>query len=196
MIRTAMDTDNLAALDGAFPIIMTYSDLVPVPSQLQVRFPNSELVLIDRKLGDPSGQASIIDIEPGAWDVSEARSWFEAKIAARVPFLTAYSDRAELAAIDAALAGVPHFRWIATLDGTVHIPGYTPLRSPAVVQILDAAHSGAPIDISLVLEDNWHPTLAVPDISAALTSAESALTATNTAVAAMQAVVRDLMAIG
>lgn len=162
-IRFMIDTDNLTDLTGHVEILATYSDLVPVPANLQAKFPHSVIVLIDRGLGDPSGEASVFDIEPGALTIAEAVSKYDAQKAKGVKYLTAYHDRAETDAVKAGFGKRPVYHWIATLDGTAHIQAFKPLFTPAVIQCLSATELGYHADGSLVLEDSWHPTLDTTD---------------------------------
>lgn len=164
MIRVAFDSDVLGDLPaGLAPVLMTYSDLVPTHTalnELSDKHPHSEIVLIDRNAGDPLGLASVADVEPGCLTAAQLPGWFERKTKNKIEYLTVYSDRADLPAIDDALRGTgheSHWRWVATLDGTVDITGLKPLHRPAVVQILGAARLGIHADMSLVLEPGWHP---------------------------------------
>lgn len=159
MVRIMLDTDNLADLDGRFELLATYSDLVPDTAALaglRARFPDSEIVLIDRGLGDPTGQASIADIEPGALGAGALPRWVAEKKAAGIRYLTGYCDRDNLPGVEA-IARHQIWHMVATLDGTCHIAGFTPMRGPAVVQILGEQQLGVHADLSLVLEDGWHP---------------------------------------
>ena len=163
MIRVMLDSDQLASLpSGMVPLLSTYSDLIPdlaALAALQRQHPGSEIILIDRGTGDPTGLASVADVEPGALTVAGLPAWFARKTAAKIDDLTVYSDRADLDAIDAVLKGTGHeghWRWVATLDGTVDITGMPPLRRPAVVQILGSGQLGLHADLSLVLEPGWH----------------------------------------
>lgn len=165
MIRLACDTDTLDDLDGHFPIVMTYSDLVPNPPELRAKFPDSELVLIDRGLGDPSGEASIADLERGALTVDHFPAWFDAKVSQGVKYITGYVNRSNLAAFNAVLNGRHPFRWVATLDGTLVIQGFRPMREPALVQFAGASATGAHIDVSAVYEASWHPQGTAPNLA-------------------------------
>lgn len=158
MIRFMIDTDDLSKLTGHVELLATYSDLVPHPEELQNEFPNSTLILINRGLGDPSGTASVFDIEPGALTPQQAVREYDAQYAKGVKYLTAYHDRSEADAVAAAFGQRPHFNWDATLDGTAHIKGYDPLHSPAVIQCLTSQDLDYHADGNLVFEDNWHPT--------------------------------------
>lgn len=162
MLRVALDTEDLEALGPLAPIMLTYADLVPNPTQIRARIAPSVLVLIDRKLGDPSGEASICDIEPGAWAPGEFPGWYDQRASHGIKFLTGYADRDLMPEVDAAMGHRNFWRWLATLDGTLHAPGYAPLHSPALVQNLGAQSVGANFDMSIVMEDQWHPT---PDLS-------------------------------
>ena len=167
MIRVMLDTDVLADLDGHFEILATYTDLIPdmaALDRLRAEFPDSTVILIDRALGDPTGQATIADVEPGAMMIDQLPGWVSEKRAAKPAgweYLTAYSDRNDLPAIKA----IQHeglWHWVATLDGTAVISGYTPMHAPAAIQILGESQIGIHGDLSLVLEDAWHPRRPFP----------------------------------
>lgn len=161
MIRFMLDSDKLADLPaGAAPVLGTYSDLVrsaDVLSQLRQLHAGSEIVLIDRGLSDPTGLASVADVETGAMKPSDLPAWFDRKATAKIGWLTCYSNRANMAACDEALGARPHWRWIATLDGTCHITGFDPLRGPGLIQFAGENLLGLHADASLILNPNWHP---------------------------------------
>lgn len=157
-VRTMIDTDNLAALDGHFELLATYADLIRSEEELKAlraKYPHSTLIFIDRGLGDPLDIATVADVEPGCLTVADLPGWVARKKAAGKKHLTGYCDRADLPAV---LAIERHglYHWVATLDGTAFIGGFRPLHGPAVVQILGAAKLGIHADLSLVLEDGWH----------------------------------------
>jgi len=160
MIRLMLDSDNLLDLPaGIAPLLATYSDLLPTHAalnQLADRHPDSEVILIDRGLGDPLGLASVADVETGSLSVSRIREWHSRKTAQHIQDITVYCSRDWLPAVEGALSGLAWFKWLATLDGTCALPGFTPLRAPAAVQCFSAAMLGIHADGSLVLEDQWH----------------------------------------
>jgi hypothetical protein len=162
MIRIMLDSDKLGDLpSSAAPLLSTYSDLIGSPAalrELQAHHAGSKIVLIDRGMGDPTGLASVADTETGALAPSQLPAWFGRKQRHQVPFLTSYCNRDNLAECDRELQGVTHWRWVATLDGTavLALPGYTPLRRPAVIQVLGADKIGVHADLSLVYNDSWH----------------------------------------
>lgn len=166
MIRVMLDSDKLGDLPpGIAPLLATYSDLVPTIAflaLLQEHHKGSEIVLIDRGLGDPTGLASIIDREDGAVPLGQLVPKYQSMVDRHVRFPTVYSDRNDLAACDEVLAAAgfdEHWRMVATLDGTawLELPGYQPLHRPAVIQCLSAAMTGIHADGSLVLNPGWHP---------------------------------------
>lgn len=173
MIRVMLDTDNLSIMGPWAPIMATYSDLVEDYETLQFRVSPSKLILIDRKLGDPTRLASVCDIEPGAWAPEEYGDWYDLKGRQGVTDRAAYCDRSELAAVTESAHGRAFYRWVATLDGTAHIDGCTPLHAPDAVQILGDVAVGSHFDLSLVYNAGWHATedLAwVPSVKATLAS--------------------------
>lgn len=160
MIRFGEDSDVIDDLTGEASIVFVYSDQVPDHNAylaLVHRFPQSEVVLIDRGLGDPTGLASVIDVENGAWAPGEARAWCERKQAAGVKYVTVYVNRSNIATVQADLHGITVYWWVATLDGTCHIEGFTALAGPTLVQFATATMLGRNADGSLIFDHNWHP---------------------------------------
>lgn len=174
MIRTALDSDDLSAFTTTTDFVLTYTDLVPDAAAFEARYPAQQVVYIDRKLGDPGTKASIIDIELGAFSVADIVPWFEERFHKGMRWLTHYSDRNDLPAILAELAGRNMWQWVATLDGTVHVDGYTPLFRPDIVQILGSDKLGIHADFSLVLNPGWRPSPESQQLTAAVNSLESA----------------------
>lgn len=169
MMRVMLDSDRIdiiLALNGAAPLLATYSDLVPHPDDLQKKLTHSKLVLIDRKLGDPSGKASVCDIEDTLFTPQEFPGWYDKKKAAGIEDLTAYVNRSNIAEVDKVAGNRSFFRWVSTLDGTCHIAGFPDLRAPAAVQVLGSAQVGVHADLSLVYENQWNATqeLAAADL--------------------------------
>lgn len=159
VIRVAIDSDTLSALTGHAEIIMTYSDLVTDEAAFRALYPHSTVLFIDRGLGDPGNKASIVDYEPGTVTLAQLHDKIVAMNERGEKFPTAYHDRADSADVHAALEGVHHYNGVATLDGTVFVPGDKPLFEPAFVQILPAGKVGIHADLSLVLMDSWNPTV-------------------------------------
>lgn len=164
MIRFMLDSDNLSDLDPVAELLMTYSDLVSDPASLQKKLAPSKLILIDRGLGDPSGTASVFDIERGTLTIAQAVTEYDRKKSAGIEYLTVYGNRSNIGAIDEAFGNRKPWRIIATLDGTSHIAGIRALHGPAAIQCLGADALGIHADGSLVFEDAWHPqaTLTLP----------------------------------
>lgn len=158
MIRTALDSDSLLAFGIQVDFALTYSDLVTDPAGFEAEHPRKQVVYIDRGNGDPGNKASIIDVETGAHRIADIAPWYDHKAAAHVAYLTFYVNRSNLLAAEAAVGGRHMFRWLATLDGTIVIPGFTPLVGPDLVQIAGASATGVHADFSLVLNPGWHPS--------------------------------------
>lgn len=159
-MRTAIDSDDLsvlAGLDGRADFLLTYADLIDSEAllvHLRGETSHSELVFIDRGLGDPLDLATIADIEPDALGVAGLPEWVAGKRAAGKQWLTGYCDRNDL---DAVVAIVRHRIWhfVATLDGTMHVDGWAPLHGPALIQVLGENALGIHADLTVVLEDGW-----------------------------------------
>jgi hypothetical protein len=183
VIRTALDSDNLADFTTNVDFILTYSDLVTDAPAFEARYQHQQVVYIDRGTGDPGNKATIIDIEHGAYSAEHAPGWFDAKTRARLSYLTYYCSRSGINSVIAALAGRHMWQWIATLDGAVAIPGYSPLRSPDLVQCLPAAMIGIHADFSLVLSDAWRPAPTPARLATAMADLGNAARATQNAAA-------------
>lgn len=152
------DSDDVTVLAGpefAGCRIATYADLV-TPKMYEAAA--GRMKVIDRGLGDPHGLATIADIEPGCLTVDagaqKIRQWHQEN--RHQP--TAYHDRNEWQAVTHALAGVPYFTWIATLDGTANPDGIR----PDAVQIIGEAKIGLHVDMSVVWNDRWFPLPSGP----------------------------------
>lgn len=166
MIRFMLDTDIAADLTGHAEILAFYSDLVTDPATFEAHYPHSTVLWIDRGLGDPNDKATIMDIETGALTIGDAPSLYDRWHAQGRKDITVYVNRDNMGAVSQAMGDRAHFQWIATLDGTLHIPSFNPLHTPAAIQFATAAMLGLHADGSLVLEDNWHgtPTNIVPAV--------------------------------
>jgi hypothetical protein len=158
MARIMFDSDVIADLPRN-SLAATYSDLIPNKARLtklRAEFPHG-LVLIDRGLGNPTGQASVADVETGALTVADFPDWYDDKTGAGIQFVTAYVNRSTLPALDAVLGNRHPYRWVATLDGTMHIAGFRPGHNPAAVQFASEQMLGFHADGSVVWQDGWHP---------------------------------------
>lgn len=178
-IRFMLDSDVPHDLTGHAELIMTYSDLFPHPAELRATFPNSEIILIDRGNGDPSGEATVMDIETGALTIGDAPSRYDTWRREKRKFITVYVNRQNMESVSQAMGDRPHFQGVATLDGTVTIPRFNPLHTPAFVQCFRSDMLGMHGDGSLVLEDNWHPRPAVPNVVDLRVTARRALVNTE-----------------
>src|SRR5258708_35521836 len=101
MSRLMYDSDVIDALPRD-AMAATYSDLIPSLTALQRlrrEFPFG-VALIDRGLGDPTGEATILDIERGARTPADAPGWYDRKKADHLGDLTVYVNRDNLAAFD------------------------------------------------------------------------------------------------
>lgn len=157
MIRVMADSDQLDALHINVGIVATYSDLIHDFAAWAGQHPGKSCVLIDRGLGDPTGQARIFDVERWSLTPADVKGRLEAKKAAGLSGLTVYANRSTMPQVDALNPGGGYYRWFATLDGSLAIPGFTPLETPAAVQAIPAAWTGLHVDLSLVFEDSFYP---------------------------------------
>lgn len=117
---------------------------------MRARFPAVRVHGID-VLGNAPRAAGILDYEPG--DVQSpagAAAWCRERNAFRPYTAVVYSDRSELAELEAGLAGVWHYLWVATLDGTDLTGTHHPANGTLIVatQLWDRG----PYDESSALE--------------------------------------------
>lgn len=158
-VRLACDSDVLSALEDT-PFIFTYADLVPTRDALDAlkrAHPKSLVKLIDRGLGDPSGVATAIrvtDTEPGANSVAESAAKMQAWLKEGRSFVTGYADRDTMPKLMDAMSGHSGWwKWWATLDGTMTIPGH----ENNMVQFASAALVGRHVDMSVIWNGAYHP---------------------------------------
>jgi hypothetical protein len=182
MIRFALDSDDLSALDQPVDIILTYADLVKDASGLRFPLNGRAFARIDRGLGDHGVPAPIWDVESGALRPADLPGKYDAAAKAGVEMLTAYANRATMPAVDAVMGNRVFHRWFATLDGSAHVAGYTPMRGPAAIQCLSEAMLGIHADGSLVFLPDWFPTPALERAHANLVSAVKLLDAVSATV--------------
>ena len=161
MLRFALDSDDPNALDDSAHILLTYSDLIQDPKAWRDKHPGRACVLIDRGLGDPSGEASVWDVEKGALRVEQLPEKYDAAHERKVKYLTVYCSRDTLPAVATAMGRRNYWLWVATLDGSIAISGHTPLRGPAAIQCFSAEMLGIHADGSVVTEPSWNPTPAL-----------------------------------
>jgi hypothetical protein len=176
MIRIMFDSDIIADLPRN-AMAATYSDLIPDNAtlvKLEAQFPFG-LVLIDRH-GDPTGAAVILDVETGLHNVADIPGWLDKKKAEGI-IGTVYCNRGNLGACEAAIGARPHYLWVATLDGTMHITGFAPGERPAAVQFASETMLGFHADGSVIWVDQWHPSPAWPGSAALLAELEAAVAA-------------------
>lgn len=162
MIRTALDSNDLTVFRYDTDFYLTYSDLVTNPQAFEAAHLGHQVLYIDRGLGDPGLKATIADVERGALDPADLPNWLDTRANAGAQYLTVYVNRSNHAAAAAAAGHRGPWWWIATLDGTITVPDWTPLTGPALVQFAGAAQTGVHADMSLVLNLSWHPSPAPP----------------------------------
>ncbi len=138
------------AREGATTLFATYADLVTAELVSEFEAAGASLRVIDRGLGDPHALATIGDFEPRCLNRAAAGKWWD-EHAHRGP-LTVYADRTDMPVVLRALG--PHrpaWRWWATLDGTLTIPG----NPRAAVQFASADMTGIHADTSIVYHPGW-----------------------------------------
>jgi len=158
MIRIMADSVSLDALEqvpGA-ALVATYANgkyAVPLAT-VQARFPGrvGPRINID---GDPN-YGDCLDVERFDATPGSIPAWAQARRRFGITNLSVYCGQGTLAQVLAVNAGVDLYHWVATLDGSLVIPGFPPTRGPAAVQAINAQAAGLNIDISLVFEDGWY----------------------------------------
>lgn len=158
-LRFACDSDNLADLVGT-DVVLTYSDLVKTADELQAlerRFPGSEIGLFDRGLGDPTGQATIIDVERGARSAADVPHFLQEKTGQGWANPTVYLLPSSLGDVERAAGGAGWWRMFASFGAGLSVPGH-PL---AMVQFIDSTRIGAHIDLTVIHNPHWHPRARV-----------------------------------
>lgn len=153
MIRLACDSDRLSSLVET-NIVLTYSDLVPnagVLASLERRFPASEIGLIDRGLGDPTGQATIADVETGTHAAGDMLAWVAGKRRAGWSNVTVYGAMPTLAEVGSIVGPHDWWRWFARWNSVLRVPGHP----DAMIQF--DSDSAEHVDWSLIRNPHWHP---------------------------------------
>ena len=174
MFRIMFDSVNPAAIPEGASLVAGYVDGAASawPPGAWDRFPGAELVRIN-VTGDPNHGGDVLDVERFDATPDHAPGWFDARTRAGAGGLAVYCNRSTLPAVDAAMGQRSFFRWVATLDGTLHIDGFPPLKGPAVVQFLPAADLGINADMSLVMSPYFHPQPSLQQIVAAARAAQA-----------------------
>ena len=155
--RIMFDSIDPSAIPADAELVAGYVD-GPVsqwPSSAWTMFPKAQLVRIN-VTGDPAHGGDALDVERFDATPDHAPVWFDAR-GGDAAGLTIYCNRDTLPAVEKAMGKRKYFRWIATLDGTMHIDGYPPMHGPAAVQFAGAAMLGINADMSLVMSDYFHP---------------------------------------
>ena len=156
MIRVLLDSDNPGVFPAGAQMVATYSDLATPALRDSLNAAHDTVIWIDRGRGDALHLATVIDVEDHLHAPEDAPGWYDRRRQAGAHNLTVYCTRNGLPGVNAAMGNRSFFRWIATLDGTLHIKGFSPLCAPAAVQFADEKHAGIHVDVSLVYNDNWH----------------------------------------
>lgn len=161
MFRIMFDSVDPSAIPADAELVAGYVDgpQSQWPSVGWTLFPRAQFVKIN-VTGDPDHGGDALDVERFDATPDHAPAWFDARTKAGAGGLTIYCNRSTLPAVEAAMGKRSYFRWIATLDGTLHIDGYKPLEGPAAVQFANSTMAGRNVDVSLVMSDYFHPAPA------------------------------------
>ncbi len=131
MIRVLLDSDNPGVFPAGAQMVATYSDLATPALRDRLNAAHDTVIWIDRGRGDPLHLATVIDVEDHLHAPGDAPGWYDRRRQAGAHNLTVYCTRNGLPGVNAAMGNRSFFRWIATLDGTLHIKGFSPLCAPA-----------------------------------------------------------------
>jgi hypothetical protein len=175
--RIMFDSVNPGLIPTTAEIVAGYIDGKYVWSAADwARFPNAQKLQIN-VTGDASHGGLALDVETGDATPADAPAWYDARVAAGVKGgLIIYCNRSTLPAVESAMGSRSYYRWVATLDGTINIPGYTPLAGPAAVQFLGQEQIGVNVDMSLVMNDGFMPEPSLAQIKANIQAAQSEAT--------------------
>lgn len=171
LVRFAVDSDDPGSLFAA-DFVRTYADLIPTAAalaDLQARFPDSVVELIDRGLGDPTGTANWFDVEPGALTAAQAADRIRAGHATGRQWLGAYCDEADLADVVAACQGLDYWHWIAA-PGSMVVPSHR----DAQVQFVFAQMLGLHADLTVIWNPAYRPAAAAAPAALAAAAAAGA----------------------
>jgi hypothetical protein len=174
MFRIMFDSVNPAAIPEGASLVAGYVDGAASawPAGAWDRFPGAELVRIN-VTGDPAHGGDALDVERFDATPDHAPGWFDERTKAGARGLTIYCNRSTLPAVEQAMGTRSYFRWIATLDGTLVIPGFKPMQGPAAIQFAPAGITGIDADMSLVLSPYFHPQPSLQQIIGAAKAAQA-----------------------
>lgn len=168
MLDLAFDSTDPAAVPAGAAMIWYYVDgRYAWPQSALDRFTGRRLVGIN-VTGDPSHGGTMLDVERYDATPAQAPGWYDARLATGARDLAIYCSRDALPAVRQAMGGRAYKLAVATLDGSVVIPGYSWPRTPAAVQAIPARWLPFNCDASLVFDAGWVPS---PALSRALTNA-------------------------
>lgn len=154
--RLMNDSDDPSALLPT-DVAATYSDLFTKHTQvidLVEHLAGTKVIFGDRGEGDPLGIASWLDSERGALTIPELLINVRNMRERGVKYLTVYHSADNTQEIEERLAGVSYYQWVAwwghLAQGRLH---------HVARQFLPAASLDIHVDLSVVHDDRWHPTL-------------------------------------
>jgi hypothetical protein len=185
--RVMFDSTTPEAIPPNAEIVAGYVDgSFAWPASAWARFPHAQHVMISVTADHSRGDC--LDVENGDATPAQAPGWIRARHVAGATNVTIYCNRSTLPAVERACAGLSYYKWIATLDGTLFIPGFPALAGPAAVQFAGASLAGVNVDVSLVWEDNWHKRPPPPPVLGAAGPAGAAAPAVPAGAVPAQAV--------
>lgn len=111
-------------------------------------------------LGNAPSFAEVLDVEAEDATPGAVLPWLQAR--GRFEQGTIYCNESTLPAVQEAAAGHPFYLWLATLDGA--IPAHSGPGQLVAVQAYGQKITGANVDVSVVLDEQWWARHALPPI--------------------------------
>lgn len=152
--RLMCDSDEPDALVPT-DVAATYADLFTHHHQaegLQARLPRTQLVFIDRALGDPLGLATVADYESHAVGGHDLRAKLERWHTEHRQFVTVYHDEADTEKVMELVGGVSFYQWVAWYGHLITTP-----KRHAVQQFVSNTTLDLHLDLSVIHDPGWHP---------------------------------------
>lgn len=147
----------------------TTPELIPPWARLKALYVNGRFahhpdygrgrVFID-VLGNAPFAAEILDVESHDASPAAVGPWLHAR--KRWETGTVYCNESNLPAVQQEAGGLPFYLWLATLDGA--LPAHSGPGQLVAVQSYGAEITGANVDVSVVLDEQWWRKHALPPI--------------------------------
>lgn len=112
-------------------------------------------------LGNMPFAAEVLDVEKQDATPAAVGPWLRAR--SRWEPGTIYCNESTVPAVQAAAGDMPFYLWLATLDGAV--PEHSGPGQLVAVQAYGALTTGANIDMSVVVDEQWWTRHALPPVA-------------------------------